>query len=181
MDGFDLAQDIGIIPAAKSLLVQGIEHLSHVDAVQPDLVGVDGLVPEIPLHGSGLTRQVALQVLRRQAVFFLPGGPVQGQQHPALVDVVQVVFLRLVGTDGAVGQHIGVDEALHKVEVFPLPGDFRHAQQGGHHAAVDVVPAALLPFPELFNVPDGPVRGGLLNQPVNIIVNFLIHRASLHF
>ena len=42
------------------LFIQGIEGLGHIQAVQPDLIGIDGLVPEVPLERAGLALQLPM-------------------------------------------------------------------------------------------------------------------------
>ena len=176
---FNLAHDVGIGFAPKVLFVQGIEGLGHVDAVQPHLVGVDGLVPEIPLMGAGLPAQLCPEEIRRPAVFFIPGALIQGKKHPALVDVVQVIGFRLEGADGTVLAHKVIHAFLDELEIARVAREMLHLRQGGEHTAVYVVPGGGLALPDLLHIPDGAIRGGLLHQPEYIFVDFfIVHQFS---
>ena len=156
-------------------LIQGVEGLGHIQAVQPDLVGVNLLVPEVALHGAGLAEKLAPQHVGGLAVLLLVGLIIEGEEHAALVDVVQIILALVVGEDGAILGHEMVDEMLGEVEIAALAGDLRHGEQGGDHAAVDVVPVRALALADFLYVPDGALRGGFLDEPQDIIVNLLIH------
>ena len=73
-DGGNLPDHIAVIPFSEMLFVQGGEGLRHVDAVQPDLVGIDVLMPPGAFRRPGLILQRPVERFRRPAVFFLPRG-----------------------------------------------------------------------------------------------------------
>ena len=52
--GAHLTDDIAVIPFSKVLFIQRGKNLCHIDAIQPDLVGIDLLVPEAALVRAGL-------------------------------------------------------------------------------------------------------------------------------
>ena len=52
-------------------LILHVERLSHVHAVQPYLIGVDLLVPEVALLGTRLRLHLTIDQVDRLAVFFL--------------------------------------------------------------------------------------------------------------
>ena len=100
----DLAGRIGIISLAEVLFIQRLEYLGHIDAVQPHLVRIDILVPVVAGRGPRLFPQRFPQDIRSLPVLFLSGLLIQFKQHPAFVDVVQSVLLRVICLDGAVLQ-----------------------------------------------------------------------------
>ena len=85
------------------------------------------------------------------------------------------------GPDGAVLRHKGVDEAFHKIRVFPGAGDAGKLQQGGHHAAVDIVPGGGLSLADLLDVPGGALGGGMGDQFMDILMDFFVHGELLLF
>ena len=52
-------------------LILHVKGLSHIHAVQPYLIGVDLLVPEVALLGTGLRLHLTIDQVDRLAVFFL--------------------------------------------------------------------------------------------------------------
>ena len=52
-------------------LILHVERLSHVHAVQPYLVGIDLLVPEVAFLGTWLRLHLTVDQVDRLAVFFL--------------------------------------------------------------------------------------------------------------
>ena len=160
------------------LLIQGGEGLGHVDAVQPDLIGVNLLVPEAALPRAGLRFQLPPQKIGGFFVLFLACFFKQREQHPAFVHIVQRVAFGFVGADSAVVIHKGINEGFGKIEVPLIAGDFRHGQQGRHHAAVDVIPIGGFPLPDLFHVPGGIFGRRLLDQSQHVAVDFFIHSGS---
>ena len=159
-------------------LVFHIEGLGHVGAVQPDLPGVDLLVPEVALLGAGLAFQLAVDDVDGLAVLLVPEDVVEDEQVLALVDVVEVVFLGVIGLDAAVGLDEPVDEVFGKVEVLFVAGGVVQAQAGGDHAAVDVVPLVGLAAAHLLDVPHGGLGAGMGDQVIDVLAqhgqNFLV-------
>ena len=89
-----------------------IERQSHEDAVEPHLIGVDGLMPiHLVNIGTGLVLQLAhhelhgFQVLGFGPLLIHAGNEVSG------ADVVQVVVLQLIALDAAIVQN-------HRVGIF---------------------------------------------------------------
>ena len=174
----NLGKGVAHVAAAERGLIQGVEGLGHIQAVQPDLIGIDGFVPEVSLKGARLLPDLPIEILRGLFILFLPRLCVQGEEHTPLVDIVKIVFFAVVGADRAVVQHEPVDKALRKVEVTRVPGDIAHGKQGGNHAAVDVVPACWFPFPDSLDVPGRVRRRGFFDQAPDVGVNFFVHTQS---
>ena len=154
--------------------VLAVEHLCHVQAVQPHLIGVDGLVPEVALVGSGLAQDLTIEGFDGLAVLFLTAHCVHIKQDAAFADIVQIVVFFLKAPQGAVLENIIIKEVFSKFIVSLLAGNFVHVQQGDHHAAVDIIPAVDLALCDLFNVPQGLIRGGLCHDPLYVPFD-LIH------
>ena len=168
-DGAELVQDVRVVGAVLKLGgVLGIEDLGHVEPVQPDLVGVDGLVPEVPLGGAGLALDLAVEQFDGLAVLLLPRGGVDVEQGAALAQVVQVVVLLVKAPHGAIVQDVVIQILFGEIEVDIAPGYLVEVQQGDHHAPVDVVPAVDLPLVDLLDVPQGLVGGGALQDLLDI-------------
>ena len=52
-------------------LIFHVKGLSHIHAVQPYLIGIDLLVPEVALLGTGLRLHLTVDQVDRLAIFFL--------------------------------------------------------------------------------------------------------------
>ena len=176
---FDLRKGVGKIALAEFALEQSIERLGHIQTVQPDLVGIDRLMPEVALKRTGLLPELLTQRIGGLFVLFLTGFPVEREKNAALVDVVKIEFVRLIAEDRAVLAYEVIDAAFGEVLVLIITGDLGHGQQRGHHAAVDIVPAGTLPLPDLFDVPHRSVRGGFADQLLHIGVNLFVHGSPL--
>ena len=104
-DSTELAADILVAFAVLIFTgVLSVEHLGHIQTIQPHLVGVNGLVPEIALMGTGLTEQLAIEGINGLAVLFLAALGVDIKKNTALADVVQIIVLFLEAADAAVSK-----------------------------------------------------------------------------
>ena len=74
-----VAVNAAVHPVAACLILH-IKGLGHVSAVQPDLVGIDLLVPEVALLRAGLGLQLAADRLNGVAVALVAGQVVQRKQ-----------------------------------------------------------------------------------------------------
>jgi len=170
---FDVHELLVAVNAALHLVVAGlvihIERLGHVGAVQPDLPGVDVLVPEVALLGAGLGLQLAADDINGLAVFLLAVNVVQGEQVLALIHVVQVVLLGVVGLDGAVFLHKIVDEVFGEIQILLVARGVVQAQAGRDHAAVDVVPLVGFAAAHFLNVPQGCFGAGIGDEEIHVI------------
>ena len=80
-----------------------IERLAHVEAVEPDLVGIDLLVPEQATLSARLRLQLGEDILHCLVIFLRRAVFAQPQEGARRADVVDVVFFLLVAAeDGAV-------------------------------------------------------------------------------
>ena len=175
-DIFNLLERVGIITGAEIFLIQRQKGLRHVKTVQPDLIGIDGFVPEVSLVCAGLSAQLVHLGFCSLAVFLFPGLLIELKEDPSLVDVIQGKFFRFVGADGSVFDNEITDKTIDKVKIGFITGYLSHCEQGSHHAAVDIIPAAGFAFPDFFDVPNRMVRRGLADQPLYIGVNLgIIH------
>ncbi len=167
----DLAQHVAAVAAAEVLLVHGREDLRHIDAVEPDLVGIDLLVPEVALDRAGLPQQLAVQLVRGETVFLVPVDTVKLEQHAAFVDVVEVIARLVIALDRAVGREKIIHIVTDKFTVAHIAADLGHREQGRQHAAVDVVPAGSLALAHSLDIPGGRLGGRALDQRVDISVD----------
>lgn len=64
-----------VVPVVLAVFCQagGVEGHPHVQAVQPDLIRIDVLVPEVPGDGTGVVRQNAVGALHALCPPCLPG------------------------------------------------------------------------------------------------------------
>ena len=88
-------------------LILHVERLSHVHAVQPYLVGIDLLVPEVAFLGAGLGLHLAVDQVDGLAVFFLTIQGIQCEQSLARIDIVNNIFLN--------GKHRNRTDLLYSV------------------------------------------------------------------
>lgn len=69
-----LAENIVVVLLLmKSRLILHIKRLTHIQSVQPDLIRVNILVPEISLAGARHLLDLAVYKINRFAVFFFSG------------------------------------------------------------------------------------------------------------
>ena len=68
-------------------------------------------MPEVAFLGAGLGLQLAAYRFNRVAVALVAGQVVEGKQVLALINIVQVVFLRVIGLNDAVI----LDEVIEKI------------------------------------------------------------------
>ena len=158
----------------EAQFVLHIERLRHIHAVEPDLVGIDGLVPKHALFGARLGLELAVNGVHGGAVFGLAHQIVELIEGLARVDVVEVVLLGLVVLDGAVVLDKKVDVVVGKGQVALLTRDLVQLDERLDHAAIDIVPGVLLAGTELFDVPGRCLRRRGLDQLLDIAVQNLI-------
>ena len=158
----------------EAQFVLHIERLRHIHAVEPDLVGIDGLVPKHALFGARLGLELAVNGVHGGAVFGLAHQIVELIEGLARVDVVEVVLLGLVVLDGAVFLDKKVDVVVGKDQVALLTRDLVQLDERLDHAAIDIVPGVLLAGTELFDVPGRCLRRRGLDQLLDIAVQNLI-------
>ena len=148
--------------------------MCHVHAVEPNLVGVDGLVPEDALFGARLGLELTVNGVHGGTVLGLAHQVIQLIEGLARVDVVEVVLLGVVMLDGAVFLDKEVDIVVGEGQVALLTRDLVQLDECLDHAAIDVVPGVLLAGTELFDVPGRRLRRRGLDQLLDVAVQNLI-------
>ena len=158
----------------EAQLVLHVERLGHVHAVEPNLVGVDGLVPKHALFGARLGLELTVNGVHGGTVFGLAHQAIQLIEGLARVYVVEVVLLGLVMLDGAVFLDKEVDVVVGKRQIALLTRNLVQLDERLDHAAIDVVPGVLLAGTELFDVPSGCLRRRCLDQLLDVAIQNLI-------
>ena len=158
----------------EAQFVLHVERLRHVHAIEPNLVGVDGLVPEDALFGTRLGLELTVNGVHGGTVLGLAHQVVELIEGLAGVDVVEVVLLGVVVLDGAVVLDKEVDIVVGEGQVALLTRDLVQFNERLDHAAIDVVPGVLLTGTELFDVPGRRLRRGSLDQLLDVTVQNLI-------
>ena len=125
-------------------LVFHIEGLGHVQAVQPDLVGIVFLVPEVAALAAGMGAQPSHVELDGLAVALVAGFVQPKEQRLAAVDAVDIVLVALIIGDGAVGHDVGLQIAQDEVPVVPIPRGPVSVDAALEDAAVLIVPVGLV-------------------------------------
>ncbi len=120
----DLELTGDVIPVLRYTEGGGIhraKRLGHIGPVEPDLVGVDGLVPVCSAGGTRLCHKLFMQELRGLGVLRILRHPVDDEQRAAHFYVVESMSFRLVAFDrcSAVGfaGDVLVDRGPHVGEV----------------------------------------------------------------
>ena len=86
-----LAENIVVVLLLmKSRLILHIKRLTHIQSVQPDLIRVNILVPEISLAGARHLLDLAVYKINRFAVFFFSGQIVEFKQGFPRIDIVDI-------------------------------------------------------------------------------------------
>ena len=158
----------------EAQLVLHVERLGHIHAVEPDLVGIDGLVPKHTLFGTRLGFELTIDGIHGGTVLGLAHQVIEFVEGFARVDVVEVVLLGIVMLDGAVFLDKKVDVVVGKGQVALLTRDLVQLDERLDHAAIDIVPGVLLACTELFDVPGRRLRRRGLDQLLDIAVQNLI-------
>ena len=117
-----------------------MERQTHVQTIEPDLVGVDALVPETAAGGARLVAQLFFQRFNGLAVARLAGLVIQGIQRAARRDVVQVVFLGHIAANGTVRLDVSLHKAVQHIKVKRITGRLVQRTQADQHTAILVVP-----------------------------------------
>ena len=138
------------VPAVGTIIIGyfilHIEGLGHIQAIQPDLVWIDHLVPEVACCGSWLPFQLAVYRVDGFAVLLPSGKLIEIEKGFAGIYIVQIIFLWIIGSDGAVLLHKVVDKGIGKLQVFFISGNMVQFKNGLDHTAVNVVPGKGAPF-----------------------------------
>ncbi len=159
-----------VLPVIISEFILHIEGLGHIQAIQPDLVGIDLFMPEITFRSPGLAFQLTVYGIDGFAVLFLAGEFVQIEKSLSGIDVVQIILQRVIGLDRAVFTDKIVDEFVGEFQVFRILLDVIQLQYSLDHTAVNIVPGRL---PSLFDFLDIPYRSlgtAFLQQLVDVTV-----------
>ena len=147
-----------------------IEGLGHIQAIQPDLVWIDHLVPEVACCGSWLPFQLAVYRVDGFAVLLPSGKLIEIEKGFSGIYIVQVILVWIIGSDGAVLLHKVVDKGVGKFQVFFIFGNMVQFKNGLDHTAIDIVPGRRRSVFDLFNIPDRSLGGAFFQQLVNVIV-----------
>ena len=107
----------------EAQLVLHVERLSHVHAVEPDLVGIDGLMPKHALFGTRLGLELAIDRVHGRAILGLAHQVIELVEGLARIDVIEVVLLGIVMLDGAIVLDKEIDVVIGKGQVALLAGD----------------------------------------------------------
>lgn len=158
----------------EAQLVLHVERLRHVHAVEPDLVGVDGLVPKHTLFGTRLGFELTIDGIHGGTVLGFAYQVIEFVEGLACIDVIEVVLLGIVMLDGAIVLDKEIDVVIGKSQVALLAGDLVQLDECLDHAAVNVIPGVLLAGAKLFDIPGRRLRRRGLDQLLDITVQNLI-------
>ena len=103
-------------------LILHVERLSHVHAVQPYLVGIDLLVPEVAFLGAGLGLHLAVDQVDGLAVFFLTIQGIQCEQSLARIDIVNIIFFHGILRNRTVFLYSVVNKCICEFVILLLSG-----------------------------------------------------------
>ena len=163
---------IVMLPLIEFGLIFHIKGLPHIHTVQPHLVGIDLLVPEIPLCRPGLGLNLGINQVDGPAVFLPAVYLIQGKESFSCVHIVNIVLLHPIPGNRAVLHNPVVDESICKFIVLLLPRGPVYFQKCQDHAAVYVIPPGFQAGPGFLNIPGGHVQCALLQEFVNIFFKY---------
>ena len=103
-------------------LILHVEGLSHVHAVQPYLIGIDLLVPEVAFLGAGLGLHLAVDQVDGLAVFFLTIQGIQCEQSLARIDIVNIIFFHGILRNRTVFLYSVVNKCICEFVILLLSG-----------------------------------------------------------
>ena len=158
----------------EAQLVLHVERLCHVHAIEPDLVGIDGLVPKHALFSARLGLELAVDSVHGGTVLGLAHQVIELIEGLARIDVIEVVLLRVVMLDGTVVLDKEIDVVIGERQVALLTRDLVQLDERLDHAAVDIVPGVLLASANLFDIPSRCLRRRCFDQLLDITVQDLI-------
>ena len=138
-----LVRIFAVLTSVILCLVLHIERLGHVQPIQPYLVGINFLMPEVSCGCAGLFLQLAVYSIHSSSVFFFSGQLVKIEQGFAGIYMIQVILLWVIGLNGAVLSHKAAGEGVRKVQVPVVSGYKEEFDDGLNHAAVNIVPGGI--------------------------------------
>ena len=127
-------------------------------------------MPEVACCGSWLPFQLAVYRVDGFAVLLPSGKLIEIEKGFAGIYIVQIIFLWIIGSDGAVLLYKVVDKGIGKLQVFFIFGNMVQFKNGLDHTAIDIVPGRRRSVFDLFNIPDRSLGGAFFQQLVNVIV-----------
>ena len=119
----NLHYDVGKV-LVGIVVPQSGKHLRHVQAVQPNLIGVNQFVPKVAGVGARLLVQLAFEQINCLLVLGFAGFLVQLEKHTAFVDIIQVEFVLTVTAECAILEDVIVHKTFYKVEITLFACDF---------------------------------------------------------
>ena len=160
-DVAELGGDVrSALQAAEAGVIGGAEGLGHVQPIQPDLLRINLLVPEVAAGAAGMGGQTVNQKINRLAVPFI-AGLIQGEEEDAAavggIDVVLVQ--RVIGDDALGGDHL-LQIAENEIPIRGIARCLEKIRAADEHAAVLIIPVGLI----------GLIGGEILaNEGLNIL------------
>ncbi len=154
--------------------VASVKHFRHINAVKPNLIGINFLVPEIAVLGARLSFDLGIQKLDCFEIFFLARFPVQVEKYSALVEVVQIVRFQLISAYRAVFEYVVIYKFIDKIKILFIAAELVNAVQRRHHTAVDIVPGRRFAKPYIFYVPNRSFGLGFAYQPVYVLFYYFV-------
>src|SRR5690606_39175184 len=121
-----------------------LEGQPHIEAVEPDLMGVAQLVPVIARFDARVTGELGDQAVGSQPVFALTSTLVQRDEGAAGQDVVDVEFFEVVADELPLRADLIVHEAFEMAEPRAVGVGDIEQDQATIDAAVLIAPVALL-------------------------------------
>ena len=158
----------------EAQLVLHVERLRHVHAIEPNLVGIDGLVPEHAFFGARLGLELAVDGVHGGTVLGLAHQVIELVEGLARIDVIEVVLLGVVMLYGTVVLDKEIDVVIGESQVALLTRDLVQFDERLDHAAVNIVPGVLLAGANLFDIPSRRLRRRGFDQLLDITVQDLI-------
>ena len=116
-----LIHDIAVIlPLVKTVFIFHIKRLAHIKAVQPDLEGIDQLMPEVSCSQAGLVNQLGHQGIARLPVPLLSRLIIEKVEDFPCVNKIQIVFFTVIALYGSILFNIGTHHLNDKIQILTV-------------------------------------------------------------
>ena len=130
--------------AVELRLVRHVERLRHVQPIQPNLVRIQLLMPEIAALAARMLPKPLHVELNRLAIALLARLLQGEEQRLAAVDGINVVLPHLIIRNAAVRRDIRRDVIQHEIAIQHVPRRMVEVDAPLQHAAILIVPILLI-------------------------------------
>ena len=123
---------------------------SHIETVQPNLIGVNCFVPKASAWSTWLVTQLFFQCLDCLAVTRFTSFIVERIKNATGWNIIQIILCRHIVADVPVYLNISIRKATKRIQIKIIAGRLIHCAQSNEYAPIFIVPHIPVCFSELF-------------------------------